>query len=206
MRFLAFFCFLGVVLLPGSFLFSQSGEGDSSQSSVYLLSPVDKLVISVYGQLDLSSEQRISDEGTVSIPLLGETTIGGLTVSNAQKLIETEFVAQRYLVSPVVTISIEEFSPKVVTVLGEVEKPGSIAIPEGRNGLPIQVAIAEAGGFTGAAQKGEVQLRRAGTPGSNGAGEFEVVNVSKLLDSKSKHSESILAGPDDVIFVPRRLF
>ena len=205
MRFLASFCFLGV-LLPGSFLFSQAGKVDSSQSSVYLLSPVDKLVISVYGQLDLNSEQRISDEGTVSIPLLGETTIGGLTVSKAQKLIEAALIEQRFLVSPVVTISIEEFSPKVVTVLGEVEKPGSIAIPEGRNSLPIQVAIAEAGGFTGAAQKGEVQLRRASITGSRGAGEFEVVNVNKLLDSKSKQSKSILAGPDDVVFVPRRLF
>jgi len=205
MRSLAFFCFLGVSL-SGSFLFSQAGKADSSQSSVYLLSPVDKLVISVYGQLDLTSEQRISDNGTVSIPLLGETSIGGLTVSKAQKLIEVAFIEQRFLVSPVVTINIEAFSPKIVTVLGEVEKPGSIAIPEGRNGLPIQVAIAEAGGFTGAAQKGEIQLRRASTPGSNGAGKFEVVDVSRLLDSKSKRNESIIASPDDVIFVPRRLF
>ena len=106
MRFLASFCFLGV-LLPGSFLFSQASQGDSSQSSVYLLSPVDKLVISVYGQLDLNSEQRISDEGTVSIPLLGEMTIGGLTVSKAQKSIEAALIERRFLVSPVVTISIE---------------------------------------------------------------------------------------------------
>ena len=164
------------------------------------------MIISVYGQTDLSSEQRISDEGTVSIPLLGEVSIGGLTVSKAQKRIESEFVTQRYLVSPVVTISIEEFSPKVVTVLGEVEEPGSIEIPEGRNGLAIQVAIAEAGGFTGAAQKGEVQLKRAGTAGDRSAGAFEVVDVGKLLDSKSKQRASIIAGPDDVIFVPRRLF
>jgi protein involved in polysaccharide export with SLBB domain len=105
----------------------------------------------------------------------------------------------------VVTISIEAFSPKVVTVLGEVEEPGSIAIPEGRNGLPIQVAIAEAGGFTGAAQKTEVQLKRAALP-SGDAGSSQVVNVSALLQSNSKQKNSVLAGPDDVIFVPRRLF
>ena len=206
MRHFVYFYFLGVTLLPGSFLFAQAGGADSTESSVYLLSPVDKLAISVYGQPDLSSEQRISDEGTVSIPLLGETRIGGITVSKAQKLIEAALIEQRYLVTPVVTISIEAFSPKVVTVLGEVEEPGSIAIPEGRNGLPIQVAIAEAGGFTGAAQKTEVQLKRASLPGARQTGDSLVVNVSKLLDSKSKQSESILAGPDDVIFVPRRLF
>ena len=68
---------------------------------------MDKLVISVYGQPDLVSQQRISDEGTVSIPLLGEMTIGGLTVSKAQKFIEAALIERRFLVSPVVTISIE---------------------------------------------------------------------------------------------------
>ena len=68
---------------------------------------MDTLVISVYGQRDLISQQRISDEGTVSIPLLGEMTIGGLTVSKAQKFIETALIERRFLVSPVVTISIE---------------------------------------------------------------------------------------------------
>jgi polysaccharide export outer membrane protein len=205
MRRLVLFRYLGVLLLPGSFLFAQPQTGATAESSVYLLSPVDKLAISVYGEPDLSSEQRISDQGTVSIPLLGETHIGGLTVSDAQKQIEAAFTAQRYLVKPVVTISIEAFSPKVVTVLGEVEEPGSIAIPEGRNGLPIQVAIAEAGGFTGAAQKTEVQLKRAALP-SGDAGSSQVVNVSALLQSNSKQKNSVLAGPDDVIFVPRRLF
>lgn len=106
MRFLVFFCFLGV-LLPKSFLFSKAGKAESSQSSVYLLSPMDTLVISVYGQPDLISQQRVSDEGTVSIPLLGEMTIGGLTVSKAQKSIEAALIERRFLVSPVVTISIE---------------------------------------------------------------------------------------------------
>ncbi|RPG86331.1 MAG: polysaccharide export protein EpsE, partial [Coraliomargarita sp. TMED73] len=56
-------------------------EESETLSTAYLLSPVDKLTISVYGQPDLQSEQRISDAGTVSIPLLGEIIIGGLTVS-----------------------------------------------------------------------------------------------------------------------------
>ena len=198
--------YLGVLVLPGSFLIAQLEKATSAESSVYLLSPVDKLSISVYGEPDLSSDQRISDQGTVSIPLLGETRIGGLTVSDAQKQIEAAFIKQRYLVNPVVTINIEAFSSKVVTVLGEVEEPGSIAIPEGRNGLPLQVAIAEAGGFTGAAQKNEVTLRRATKPGQGKAGDTLVVNVNDLLQSKNRQTNVVYAGPDDVIFVPRRIF
>jgi polysaccharide export outer membrane protein len=198
--------YLGVLVLPGSFLLAQLEKASSAESSVYLLSPVDKLSILVYGEPDLSSDQRISDQGTVSIPLLGETRIGGLTVSDAQKQIEAAFIKQRYLVNPVVTINIEAFSSKVVTVLGEVEEPGSIAIPEGRNGLPLQVAIAEAGGFTGAAQKNEVTLRRATKPGQGKAGDTLVVNVNDLLQSKNRLTNVVYAGPDDVIFVPRRIF
>ena len=94
----------------------------------------------------------------------------------------------------------------MVTVLGEVEEPGSITIPEGRNGLPLQVAIAEAGGFTCAAQKNEVTLRRATKPGQWKAGDTLVVNVNDLLQSKNRQTNVVYAGPDDVIFVPRRIF
>ena len=174
-------------------------------TSSYLLSPFDRLAISVYGQTELGSDQRVSDKGTVSIPLLGEIPIGGLTVSEAQRAIEKAFIEQRYLVKPVVTISIEEFSPKLVTVLGEVSEPGSIAIPEGRNGLPIQVAIAQAGGFTGAAQKNTVQVKRAEGKNEDRKAPMVVVDVGEILVSNSR-GNGFMAGPDDIIFVPRRLF
>jgi len=179
-------------------------EESETLSTAYLLSPVDKLTISVYGQPDLQSEQRISDAGTVSIPLLGEIIIGGLTVSETQRKIEAALISERYLVRPVVTISIEEFSPKVVTVLGEVESPGSIKIPDGRNGLSVQVAIAEAGGFTSAANKNEVQLQRAVKNDQSTNEKSITVNVNELLLSKS--IKTIIVRPGDIIYVQRRLF
>ena len=57
--------YLWVLVLPGSFLIAQLEKATSAESSVYLLSHVDKLSISVYGEPDLSSDQRISDQGTV---------------------------------------------------------------------------------------------------------------------------------------------
>lgn len=198
--------FLILLLLGSINLVAEDTATDSYVSSAYLLSPVDMLMVSVYGQADLSSQQRISDAGTVSIPLLGETTIGGLTVSAAQKKIEADFISEQFLVRPIVTISIIEFSPKVVTVLGEVERPGSIKIPAGRNSLSVQVAIAEAGGFTGAAQKSEVQIQRASTISQLESPETLIVNVSELLQASDSPKKLTLAGPDDIIFVPRRLF
>lgn len=198
--------FLILVLLYSITLVAKDTATDGYVSSAYFLSPVDMLMVSVYGQPDLDSQQRISDAGKVSIPLLGEVSIGGLTVSAAQKKIEADFTSEQFLVRPIVTISILEFSPKVVTVLGEVERPGSIKIPVGRNSLSVQVAIAEAGGFTGAAQKTEVQVQRASTTSELESPETLIVNVSELLQASDRPKKLTLAGPDDIIFVPRRLF
>lgn len=178
------------------------------EATVYRIAPFDVLIISVYGQEDLKSEQRVTDKGSVSMALLGEITIGGMTVSEAQKFIENEFIRQKYLVKPIVTISIEAFSPKVVTILGEVKNPGSINIPSGRNGLPIQIAIAQAGGFTGAAAKGDVKVTRGASSSGENEPVSEIVDVGAILDAagEGKHRSAYQVLPDDIIFVPRRLF
>jgi polysaccharide export outer membrane protein len=152
----------------------------------------------------LECEQRISDKGILSMPLLGGIVVGNFTVSEAEDLVERAFVQQQYLRKPVVSISIKEFAPKIVTILGEVEKPGAIAIPPGRNGIPLLVAVAGAGGFTGTAKLTQVRVTRA----SRGASaKVEVVNAGKLLDSiEAGQSASIVVHPDDIIFIPRRVF
>jgi protein involved in polysaccharide export with SLBB domain len=178
---------------------------DPAVEVVYRLSAFDLLKITVYGQDDLYSE-RISDKGMLSVPLLGEISVGGLTVSEAAKRIEHAFVAQQYLRHPIVTISILDFAPKVVTVLGEVESPGSVEIPPGRNGIPVQIAIAGAGGFSGTAKSSEVRVTRA--TAQKGKPLSEVVNVDKLLKTKGSRSSTLACSvhPDDVVFVPRRVF
>ena len=198
------------VVLYALFLANLLGYADSSGSSsyLYLLSSFDMVSISVYGQQDLSSSQRISDEGAVSVPLLGDILVAGNTVSQAQKLIEKAFIEQLYLVNPVVTISIDEFSPKVVTVLGEVEKPGSIEIPPGRNSLPIQVLIAEAGGFSGAAQKTEVHVNRESLQEDAFKKKTIIVDISAMLEMSGDDliNNVFFVQPEDIVFVPRRLF
>ena len=201
---------LKYVVLYALFLANLLGYADSSgsSSSLYLLSSFDKVSISVYGQQDLSSSQCISDEGAVSVPLLGDILVAGSTVSQAQKLIERAFIEQLYLVNPVVTISIDEFSPKVVTVLGEVEKPGSIEIPPGRNNLPIQVLIAEAGGFSGAAQKTEVHVNRETLQIDAFKKKTIIVDISAMLEMSGDGlvNNVFFVQPGDIVFVPRRLF
>jgi len=176
----------------------------AAESSVYLLAPFDKISVSVYGEPDLSTQQRLADDGTAHIPLIGEVEIGGMTVSQAAKRIEKEFVSQEYLRKPVVTISIEEFAAKVLTVMGEVNEPGSITLSPGVNGVPIQIAIAEAGGFKNTAKTGEVSVTRARPEGEEAS--TLVVDVDEMLRRSSASEPPLMVRPGDVVFVPRRVF
>jgi polysaccharide export outer membrane protein len=173
---------------------------------VYRLSPFDKVSILVYGEPDLSSVQLISDDGMAFVPLVGALPLGGKTIAEASRAVESAFINQEYLRKPAVTISIEAFAPKIVTVLGEVEKPGSVEIPPGRNGLPIQITIAGAGGFTGIAKTTDVNVTRSVVGG--GQNSSVVVNVDKILKSNRNTNKGgeFMVYPDDVVYVPRRVF
>lgn len=192
------------VLAGGSYTAVASQSAQRAQI-VYRLAPFDKISIAVYGEADLSTEQLISDDGKAFVPLLGPMELAGLTIAEAARLVEVAFVKQEYLRQPFVTISIEAFSPKVVTVLGEVKQPGNVSIPPGRNGLAIQIAIAEAGGFTGTAKAADVRVTRV--IDDRGGRTQTIVNVDDILNTKRRKSQTdYIVQPDDVVFVPRRVF
>lgn len=189
---------IGLSVIPG--FFSDLFGGDF----VYRLSPFDKVSISVYGQPDLESEQLITDEGAVFLPLLGAVNIEGKTVAEASKQIEKAFVEAEYLRKPVVTISIEEFAPKVVTILGEVNEPGTIELARGRSGTTIQMAVAQAGGFKNAAKTNAVVLTRA-NPNSDET-VSKVIDVDDIISRTDQDEQPLLLEAGDVVFVPRRVF
>ena len=63
----------------------------------YTIACTDRLRIAVYQEDDLSVIARVDAKGTVNLPLVGEVTIVGQTVSEAQKTIETAYRKGRYL-------------------------------------------------------------------------------------------------------------
>ncbi len=175
-------------------------------STPYLLSPFDTVRISVYGQPDLDTRQRITDAGVVSLPLLGNVRVGGLAVREAQERIRIAFIEEELLRNPVISLAIEEFSPKQITVLGQVTRPGAITLPSGSNDIAIESAIAMAGGFTGTARRSRVRVTRF----DDEAGRERVFQVDLdeiLADSDGDFTTGgFRVFPDDIVFVPQRLF
>jgi len=88
------------------------------------LGPGDLVEMRVYGVPELGQETRVSASGEVSLPLIGRTKIGGLSIEEAQAAIEKKYVDGGFLRTPHVSLNIKEFATQGISVMGEVNKPG----------------------------------------------------------------------------------
>lgn len=138
---------------------SPQPAADSPAADEYVLSPNDKLKITVFGEEDLSGEFVVDATGNVSIPLIGEVRAAGTSLRAFQRNIEARLRAG-YLVDPRVSAEILNFRP--FYVLGEVKNPGEYAYT---SGLTLLNAIAQAGGFTPLANTSTIAIKRPGAEG-----------------------------------------
>src|SRR5262249_34547353 len=96
-------------------------------------------------------------DGKIAVPFLGDVEVRGKTPAAASRELAAHL--KEYVVSPVVTISVEEPQPTAVSVLGEVTHPGTYTLDPSPGVLQ---ALAAAGGFTDYANReGIYVVRRA---------------------------------------------
>lgn len=136
-------------LLPGL-----SAAAEPAKLSAYLLHRGDELKVIVFGHEDVSGRFAVGEDGSITLPLLGQVAAAGKTVA----LLEREIAAaldKDYLVDPQVAIEVLTYRP--VYILGQVEQPGSYPY---ETGLDVRKAVALAGGFTSRANRAEMKLIR----------------------------------------------
>jgi polysaccharide biosynthesis/export protein len=95
-----------------------------SDQSTIAIGPGDLLDITVFDVPELVLKVRVDVSGCVSLALIGDVKLAGMTVGNAQRLIARELVARQLVKDPQVSIFIEEFATQGITVYGEVNTPG----------------------------------------------------------------------------------
>jgi protein involved in polysaccharide export with SLBB domain len=122
--------------------------------SQYMLGSGDVIQIKVFGQSDLLLKTRLSNDGMINYPLLGEISVVGMTANELEIYIYKGLLGD-YLVNPSVAVSIEEYRPFFID--GEVNRPGGYPY---QPGLTIDKAAALAGGYTQRASKTEVEVIR----------------------------------------------
>ncbi len=139
----------------------------------------------------LSGTYRVDADGTFSYPLLGVLTAGGKTATELSDLIRDGLAAD-YVRDPQVTVFVEEFSSRKVSVLGQVNKPGRYAFHEE---MTLMQAIAEAGGTTESAVMSSVRVTRQGEKG-----EKISLDIPFKAITQGEHRDFPLM-PGDIVFV-----
>ena len=162
-------------------------------TSVYRIGPDDLLRVEVFQVAELSSQERVSDDGSIVMPLIGSVRVAGLTPKEAEDQIARLLEAD-YLQNPQVNIFVQEFASQKVTVSGSVEKPGVFPL-QGR--MTLTQAVALAGGLTDLADHKQVVLFRGqGTA----AAQAYVIDVEQIDEGALE--DPVVIGSDRV-FVPK---
>jgi polysaccharide biosynthesis/export protein len=184
LSFLFIFIVSAVIALPAKAFAQAQPLTAASLGESYVLGPMDRIRLKVYGEPDIAGEYEVDSNGQISIPLAGHIRAAGLTTHQLERAI-TSALSKGIVRDPRVNVEIALYRPYYI--LGEVKKGGEYPY---RLGLTVMDAVASAGGFTYRANENKVYLRRSG------AGVEEV----HALDAP------ILIFPGDNIRIPERYF
>lgn len=159
--------------------------------------PGDVFEVSVLGEKELPKEYRVQPDGTVDFPYVDRLTVSGLEPQQIEDLIKKQLIGHKILVDPQVTLVVKQYNSKKVSVIGAVQKPGSLPWTEG---MKLVDAISLAGGFTSIADADHVLLTRI----VNGSKTVTAaVSVDDITDGKLP-DVPLQAG--DTIKVEQRVF
>jgi len=167
-------------------------------SSDYVLQPSDLLRVQVFQEEDLMREVRISQEYTITLPLIGTLDLRNKSIRQAESYISGLY-DRDYLVNPQVNIIVLEYAKRMVNVLGSVNTPGSVPFPP-EQGMTLLDAISRAGGFNRLADRKRIKLTR--TTSDNKTENF-IINADEIIQGSTAQSWQLLK--DDIIFVPERV-
>jgi polysaccharide export outer membrane protein len=104
----------------------------------------DAIRVTVFQQPDMTTEARISEKGTVSLPLIGEQKVAGKSLPDAGKQIAGALKEGKYLKDPQVQVTLVTLRSRQISVLGQVARPGLYPLDDASMG--ITQVLAAAGG------------------------------------------------------------
>jgi polysaccharide export outer membrane protein len=185
---------LGALPLQGATL-KEAEDKIRASLNRYVINPV--VVLSLGSQRpDLNFSTAISPEGNIVVPQIGTLSVQGLSLAEAQEKIRVAL--SRFLVDPVVVISLAGTRPVQITITGEVPRPGIYAA---NSGLPrVADTLLLAGGTTVTADLRQVQIRRQLADGSVVSQNVDL--YATLQNGKPVPNLRLQDG--DAIIVPRR--
>lgn len=187
------FRFLGTLaLLLGLSVASAQQRGAVTD---YVLGAGDVIRITVFQSPELTLDTRIPETGVISFPLLGQVSLGGLTVSAAEKRIADGLLAGRFIKQPQVSILVTSQRGNQATVLGYVVRQGRYPLEV--SNTKLSDILAAAGGVS---PEGSEMVTVVGTRGGQ--------PLRKQIDLRTlfrggNPADDIVIQHNDVIYVER---
>ncbi|MCT7950681.1 SLBB domain-containing protein [Ancylothrix sp. C2] len=180
---------------------SGTRQGGVPQTSdlfrTYRLGPGDQIFVQVFRYPDLTFNGQINPEGKIIMPLIGSLSVQGLTLEQAQELIQVRL--SQFIRDPIVTLALAAQRPVNIAITGEVGQPGFYVIPT--NIQPrIASAIILAGGANPTADLRFVRIRRTLNDGTVLERNFDL--FTPLQSGGELPSERLEDG--DVIIIPKQ--
>jgi polysaccharide export outer membrane protein len=141
---------------PGPYVWAKElpPEADTVPTD-YAISPGDLINVRVFNQDAMTTRARVRADGKISMPFVGDVLVAGKPPAVAAR--EIEISLKSFINAPNVTVTVEEFTPATVSVVGEVAKPGTVVI---ERGATVLTALAAAGGLTENAARDDIYVLR----------------------------------------------
>jgi len=156
----------------------------------YTISSQDTLTIDVFGVPELSQAAvSVDNSGMIAMPFVGRIQAGGLTTSQLSQKIATD-LDQKYVKSPIVTVTVKDAASQKITVDGEVTQPGVYEITP-RTRLTEAVALAK--GPDTVADIHDVSIVRIGSGGRNVTTyDLDAIHDGKAIDPPVQANDEIV--------------
>ena len=176
------------------------------QEDTYILGPGDGLSLRFLAATELSGPVNLLNDGTASLPLLGNVRLTGLTLSQASQWLQSLY--KRQLLRPELQLAVETPRPLRVALVGQVSRPGLYTLTASEasqtevavsiTGLPTLVdAIQKAGGITSEADLRNVLLQRR-LPGEQAVFKRTRLNLLALILEGDQQQNPLLFDGDTI--------
>ena len=167
--------------------------GAQGKAATYRIGPRDLLDIRVYEDDKLNGQRRVSEDGNVNLPLLGDVAVAGKTTAEVNQVLK-KLLEDRYMQRASVDVQVLEFRSRPIAVIGAVKQPGNLQF-SGR--WTLLEALTAAGGV--AENHGSVVyvMRRA----ENGLADQVTIDLDELM-VRGNPRVNIPIFANDLINVP----
>jgi len=157
----------------------------------YPLGAGDAIRIQVFQNPDLTIETRVSENGSITYPLIGAVDLGGLSIAAAEKKIAGALEKGGFIKQPQVNIVLTQIRGNQVSVLGQVNRPGRFPLETANTRLSDILAVAGGATPVGADVAIVVGVR-------NGAAFRKQIDIASIFLAEKLQDNIVLQGGDSV--------